>query len=101
MRLLVREQDVPFEALAVIDHHVDHIARLDANFAIRALELLDGNQAFGFVAEVYDDFFGVDFEDGPLQDLAFRRGSEMAVVLEKVLVIFFAGQKLRVPVSPD
>ena len=35
---LVREQNVSFDALAVIDHHVDHIARLNSDFAVRDRE---------------------------------------------------------------
>ena len=93
----MREQDVAFEALAVIDHHVDHVAGLDAHLAIGVLELLDGDQTFGLVAEVDDDFLGVYLEDGPLQDLALRGGREVAIILEQVLVIFFAGQNLPVP----
>ena len=42
-RLLVREQDVSFQALSVIDHDVDHIARLYANLAAGVLELFDGD----------------------------------------------------------
>ena len=76
--LLVREQNVAFGALAVIDHHVDHVAGLHGDVAAGVRELLDGNQAFGLVSEIDDDFLGGDFEDAALQHLALGGRSEVA-----------------------
>src|SRR5262249_33145444 len=82
MRLLVREQHVTLWPLAVIDHHVDHLARLHLYFAVCVLKLFDRNQAFGLVTEIDYYFLGVDFENGALQDLAFGRRTEVAVIFE-------------------
>ncbi len=57
----VREQHVAFGLRpAVVDHHVDDVAALDGDFAAWSLKLLDGDEAFALIAEVDDNFFGVD-----------------------------------------
>ncbi len=60
--LVVREEDVALHFLAMIDHDIDHISRLDLDFAARGAELFDGNQTFGLVSEVDNDFLCGDFQ---------------------------------------
>ena len=57
-------------------------------FARRILELLDGDDAFGFISEVDNHILGVNFEDRALQDFVGRGRSEMAIVVEQILVAF-------------
>ena len=45
------------------------------------------NHAFGLVAEIDDDVFAGDAEDGALQDFVGGRRREMAVIFEQMLVI--------------
>ena len=85
----VREQDVAFHgARRLLDHHVDDVAGLHGNFAGWALKLLDRHDAFGFVAEIDDDFFGGDAQNGTLQDFIGGGRGEVAVIFEKILVVF-------------
>ena len=87
-RARVREQNVSFGLFAgVVDHHIDRVSRLHRHFAAGPLELLDGNQTFGFVTEIDDDVLGRNTEDRALQDFIRGRGREMAVVVEKILVV--------------
>ena len=51
------------------------------------LKLFDRNQAFRLVAEIHDDVFGGNTEDRALQNFVRGRGREMAVIVEKILVI--------------
>src|SRR5580704_13669831 len=90
--LFVREQHVALGALSMIDHHVDHVAGLHAYRAAWVLKLFDRNQAFGLVAEVYDNFLGRDLEHGSLKDLSLGWRSEVTIIFEEVLVVLFAGQ---------
>ena len=83
----VREQDVAFGLLAVVDHDIDHVARLHRDFAAGALKLLDRNDAFGLVAEIDDHVFGGDAENRSLQNFVGGGRREMAVVVEKILVV--------------
>ena len=83
----VREQDVAFGLLAVIDHDVDHVAGLHRDFAVGILKLLERNEAFGLVSEVDDHIFGGDREDRTLQNFVGGRRGEVAVIFEKILVI--------------
>jgi len=80
----------------MIDHDVDGVAGLDPYFATRSLELFDGDQAFGFIAEIDDDFLVGYLENCALQDLAFGGRSEVAVILEQVLVILFSPKEFRI-----
>ena len=51
------------------------------------LKLLDGDDAFGLVAEIDDDVFGGDAENGALQHFVGGGRREVAVVFEKMLVV--------------
>ena len=84
----VREQDVPFGLLAaVVDHHIDGVSRLHRDFAAGPLKLFDRNQPFGLVSEIDDDVFGGKAEHRALQDLIRGGRREMAVIVEKILVV--------------
>ncbi len=61
------------------------------NAPIGLRELLDRNQAFGFVAEIDDDVRFVEFYDAALQQLAFVGRSKMRVVVDELLVIRLFG----------
>ena len=63
---------------------------LERDCAVRLPDLLDRNQAFELVAEIDDDFLRSDFDDVALQQLPFGGRREMAIVLDEMLVIFFA-----------
>ncbi len=52
----------------------------DRDLAVLVEELADGDDAFGLVADVDDDFRGGDLEDGALDDLAFRDVPEAVIV---------------------
>ncbi len=64
---------------------------MHVNAAIRLRELLDGNQAFGFISEIDDDVVVVEFYDAALQQLAFVGRSEMTVVFDELLVVRLFG----------
>ncbi len=75
--LCVRERYIAFHALGVvIDHDVDHVARLDGYFAGRSHELLDGNDAFGFVSEIDDYIFGVTLRTRPCSSSSSAGGTK-------------------------
>ena len=80
------EQDVSFNLLAMVDHHVHDVAGPDGDFAARTLKLLDRNEAFGLVSEIDDDVFGGQAENGSLQYLIGGGRREMAVVVEQFFV---------------
>jgi hypothetical protein len=84
----VREENVAFGLFAVIDHDVDHVAGFDGYFALVILKLVEGNEAFGFIAEVDDDVFGVDREDDALDNFVGGWRGKMRVVVEQKLVVF-------------
>ena len=75
-----REDDVAFAIFGPLEQHVDDVARLDGDFAVLVEELVDRDDAFGFVADVDDDFGGGDLENRALDDLAFRDVPEAAIV---------------------
>ena len=58
-----------------VHHHVDGVAGLNGNGAVRLPDLLDGHQAFQLVSEIDDHFLRRDFDDVALQQLAFGWGS--------------------------
>ena len=60
------EQDVPLRLLAVLDHHIDHVAGLHRDLPVRTLKLLQGNDAFGLITEIDDDVFSGNAENGTL-----------------------------------
>ncbi len=82
----MREQDVSFNLLAMVDHHVHDIAGPDGDFAALTLKLLDRNNAFGLVSEIDDDVLGGQAENGSLQYFVGRGRREMAVVIQQFFV---------------
>ncbi len=74
-----------------VHHHIDLIAHLNVNAAIRQRELFDGNQTFGLVAEVDDHVFIVEFHDAALQQFALVGRSKMSVIVDELLVIRLFG----------
>ena len=86
----IRQQDVAFRLRPVpVDHHVDGVARLERDRAIRLAQLLNGDNAFELVSDVDDDFRGRDFDDVALEQLAFRGRRQMAVVFDEMFEIVF------------
>ncbi len=83
----MREQHVAFRLLALLDHHIDHVAGLHRHFAARRAKLLDGDDAFGLVSEIDDHVLGGDSKDGALQNFVGRGRGEVAVIVEKILVV--------------
>ncbi len=81
------ELDVAFGLLAMLDHHVDHVAGLNRDLAGGTLKLIDGNDAFGFVAEVDHHVLGGDAENGALKNLVGGGWGEVTIVFEKMLVV--------------
>jgi hypothetical protein len=85
-RARVREQYIPLELLAMVDHHIDGVTYTHGEFARWRLKLLDGDDAFGLVAEIDDDVFALDTKDRALQNFIGGRWGKMAVVFEQMLV---------------
>ncbi len=83
-----REDDVAFAVFGALEQHVDDVAGLDRDLAGLVDELVDGDDAFGLVADVDDDFRRRDFEDGALDDLAFRDVAEAAIVKVQKACVF-------------
>ena len=52
-----REDDVAFAVFGALEQHVDDVAGLHGDLAVLVEELVDGDDAFGLVADV-DDHFG-------------------------------------------
>ena len=83
-----REDDVAFTVLGALEQHVDDVAGLDGDLAGFVDELVDGDDAFGLVADVDDHFGRGDFQDGALDDLAFRDVAEAVIVKVQKACIF-------------
>ena len=75
-----REDDVAFAVFGPLEQHVDDVAGLNRDLAVLVEELVDRDDAFGFVADVDDDFGGGDFENRSLDDFAFRDIAEAVIV---------------------
>ena len=71
-----------------VDHHIDRVAGLERNCAVRLPDLLNRHQTFELVAEIDDDFLRSDFYDVALQQLPFRGRREVTIVLDEMLVVF-------------
>ena len=95
-----REHDVAVAIFGALEQHVDRVARLHGHFAALVEKFVDADDAFGFVADVDDDFGRGDFEDRALHHLAFRDVAEAVIVdvehpgkfLRVGVVIFEGGQ---------
>ncbi len=64
---LAREDDHALVVFEAFEENVDFVADFEG---VRIIELGDGDDAFGFVADVHEDFPGAD-----LQDVAFDNGA--------------------------
>src|ERR1017187_8949608 len=84
----VREQHVAFHLFAAVDHDVHYIAPLHRHFTGGGLKLVDGDDAFGLITKIDDDILGGDTEDGALHHFVGRRGGELTVIFEQMLVVF-------------
>jgi len=71
--LLLGERDQSVLGFTRLDQYVDHVARLDADFAGRVDELVCGDDAFGLVTDVDHDRVAVDLDHGALNDFAFAQ----------------------------
>ena len=86
--LLARQHDVAFTILGALEQHVDDVAGLHGDLAGFVEELVDGDDAFGLVADVDDDFAVGDFENRALDDFAFRYIPEAVIVKVQQAGIF-------------
>jgi hypothetical protein len=59
----VRQQYIAFYLFTVVDHDVHDISGTHLNLAIRTAELFNGDEAFGLVSDVDDDFGCGNFQD--------------------------------------
>ena len=85
--LLVRQKHVAFGLrTGAVHHHVDQVAGLNVNTAVGRHELLDRNQAFRLVSEIDNYIFVGDVDNAALQQFAFVRRREVAVVVDELLV---------------
>ena len=84
----VGQQNVAFGSVAVIDHHLHDVSRLDSYVSGRVDKLLERGYAVRLVPDV-DKYIGTgDLEDFAFDDFVARRGREVAIVFKKVLVFF-------------
>ena len=60
-----------FTIFGALEQHVDHVACLHGDLAVLVEELVDGDEAFGLVADVDDDLGFGDLEHRALDDFAF------------------------------
>ena len=72
----------------MIDHHVYRVAGTYRDPPAGSLELLDGDKPFALVPEIDDHILGGDAQDRALQNLVGGGRSEVAVIVEKILVTF-------------
>src|SRR5262249_48298843 len=71
LRLFLGEHDHALAVLQFFDEDVDLVADLDG-FDVG--EFVGGNDSFGFVADVHQDFFGADFNNGTFDYVASGKG---------------------------
>ncbi len=86
--LLARQHDVAFTVFGALEQHVDHVAFTDNDLAGFVEELVDGDDAFGLVADVDYDFVCGNFENGALDDFTFREVAEAVIVKVQQAGIF-------------
>ena len=65
------EDDHALFVFEFLDEDVNLVADLDG---FDVLEFAAGDDAFALVADVHQDFFGADFDDGAFDDIASRKG---------------------------
>ena len=69
--LFLRENDHALFVFELLDEDIDFIADLDG---LDVFEFAAGNDAFAFVTDINEDFFGTDFDDGAFDDIACGKG---------------------------
>jgi hypothetical protein len=84
----VRELYVALGLLAVFDHDVYNVADLNVDFPVSGLKLFEWYEPFGFISEIDDYVLTGNSQDCPLQDFVSGGWGEMAIVIEKILVVF-------------
>ena len=84
----VRELYVSLGLLAVFDHHVDDVADLNGHFPVSGLKLFERYEPFGFISEIDDYVLTGNSKDCPLQNFVGSGRGKVAVVIEKILVVF-------------
>jgi hypothetical protein len=78
--LLPRQHDVPLAVLRALEQHVDDVPGLGHDLPVLVDELLDGDEAFGLEADVDDDVGLRHFDNGSLDNFAFRDVTEAGIV---------------------
>ena len=68
--LFLGEDDHAFFVFEFLDEDIDFIADFDG---FDVIEFVAGDDAFAFVADVHEDFFGADFDDGTFDDIRQRQ----------------------------
>jgi hypothetical protein len=74
--------------VAALDHHFDDIARMHAHDPGSVEKLRDRGYAVGFIANVDKNFVSGDLENPAFEDFVAGRGREVAVIVQKMLVLF-------------
>ena len=97
LRFFAREDDVAAVVFEALDEDVEFVAGLDRDLAVIAGDLMDGQNAFGFVADVDDDFGAEDLQDTPADDVALGKVRHFPVVHVEQLV---HAEAFEVVVSP-
>ena len=92
-----REDDVAVAIFGALEQDVDDVAGLHGDLSGFVDELVDGDDAFGLVSDVDDDFGRGDFQDGALDDFTFRDVAEAVIVKVQQARVFLRvdGKRLR------
>ena len=69
--LFLGENDHAFLVFELLDEHIDFIADFDG---LDVFEFVAGDDAFAFVTDIHEDFFGTDFDDGAFDDITCGKG---------------------------
>ena len=90
-----REDDVAVAVFGALEQDVDDVAGLHGDLAGLVDELVDGDDAFGLVADVDDDFGRGDFQNGALDDFTFRDVAEAVIVKVQQARVFLRVDRIR------
>ena len=71
LRLLLGEDDHALLVFELLDQDIDLVADLDG---LDVFKFVCGDDALALVADVHEDFFGADFDDGAFDDIASSKG---------------------------
>jgi len=75
-----RQHDVAFAILGALQEHVHHVAGLRRDVTVFVDEFFDGDDAFGFEADIHHNFGRGDLHHGALDDFTFREIPEAGIV---------------------